>query len=51
MKRPEPMPEQRAALERAKRQPSPFKTWHGKTVNKPVELEKVVPAHARLVRR
>lgn len=37
-------------MERAKRQPSPFKTWHGKKVNDRVELEKVVPAHARLVR-
>lgn len=43
--------EQRAALDRAKKGLSPFRAWHGPQRHKHVDAEKVVPLHARQVRR
>lgn len=51
MKSPIPTPEQRAALDRAKKGSNLFRAWHGKTIHKVIDAEKVAPLHTRLVRQ
>lgn len=53
MKTPQITPEQRAALERAKNGRSLYRAYHGKGAlqSRFHREEKVVPAHARLVRK
>ena len=51
MKRTAHTPEQRAALDRAKKGSNLFRAWHGRTQHKDVDPEKVAPKHTRLVRQ
>lgn len=48
---PKPTPEQRAALDRAKKQPThPYRAWHGTGGQRDRDPQQVVPFHGRLVR-
>lgn len=51
MKHCTPTPEQRAALDRAKKGSNLFRAWHGPMRSKVIEAEKVAPFRTRLVRR